>query len=113
MFRILVLVFISIASAVAPATREFKGLLAEDSDPLALHPPDNARQKFERAVFTGFYSNVDFAPVAALINAAKFSVDIEIYQMSDKSVLEAVRRALGLLSGVAWRVKRQRIGVFR
>ncbi len=83
----------SIAAAAVPPLPV--PVLAEDSDPVAISPPDSARRKFDRTSFTGFYNNPDFAPVAALINASQHTLDIEIYEMGDKSVREAIRRAMG------------------
>ena len=42
----------------------------------------------------GFYNNADGSPIFALLNGAKTSLDIEIYQMADADVRAAIRNAL-------------------
>ncbi len=41
----------------------------------------------------GFYNNADGSPVVALIDQAKETLDMEIYEMDDPAVISAIRRA--------------------
>ncbi len=43
----------------------------------------------------GFYNNAEGSPILELINGAKRSLAIEIYEMDDPAVLAAIRGALG------------------
>lgn len=42
----------------------------------------------------GFSNNADYAPIADLINGARKSVEMEIYEMDDPTVVDALRAAL-------------------
>jgi phosphatidylserine/phosphatidylglycerophosphate/cardiolipin synthase-like enzyme len=46
------------------------------------------------AAHTGFSNNADYAPITDLINGARKSVEMELYEMDDPSVVDALRSAL-------------------
>lgn len=87
--------------------------LAEDSDlldaSLSLSKPDMTWDKGDPEVnwvrVPGIYSNSDAAPVDKFLRLARRSIDIEIYEMEDLDVREALRAALA--RGVRIRILRE------
>lgn len=72
----------------------------EDSD-----TPDNNQDPTQRPLdkLVGIHSNGEYSPLLDLIKAANKSIDIEIYEMGDADVLNALRAAM-LNRGVKIRV---------
>lgn len=72
-------------------------ILAEDSDPLlnafAKTKPKMPRDNYLTS-YVGIYNNADYTPLIDLINAAKESIDIEIYEMNDEDFMSALHEAL-------------------
>ena len=60
------------------------------------HSPDRTQgnKPTHGLIDDGFYSNAEGSPVIALMNAARQTLDVEIYTMQDLSVHQAVRDAL-------------------
>lgn len=66
-------------------------ILQEDTDrtKVAGRPSRNSRNGF-----VGIYSNAEYTPLVDLINKAQRTVDIEIYEMADPGLRQALRKAI-------------------
>ena len=62
---------------------------------MAMSFDSNARSSGSSQFSVGFYENSKGAPVAAFIDQAKSTIDIEIYEMDDPKVISSIRHALG------------------
>lgn len=91
----LLLLLVSVLSQPAFAGKVTSpGILDDDSDPANVpvgQPPVKSK---DRSRFVGIYSNVSYAPMVDLVDAAKSTIDIEIYEMADPEFRAALRRAL-------------------
>lgn len=98
------------ASTLAPAAR--KATVVEKRRPSAVQAPEASIEEEDNDAvpensgllmklpikeasedLVGLYSNPDAAPIAKMIDSARETLDIEIYEMADGDVLDAITRA--------------------
>ncbi|MCO5142825.1 MAG: phosphatidylserine/phosphatidylglycerophosphate/cardiolipin synthase family protein [Oligoflexia bacterium] len=76
----------------------YKPILAEDFDRRSLVTQNelnnNGLSADDLYQFVGAYNNVEYTPLVDLIRLAKKSIDIEIYEMTDHSVLKELKNAI-------------------
>lgn len=68
--------------------------LAEDQDEFERGAKQKGPSTDPLFAFVGVYNNGEYSPLLDLIAAAKTSIDIEIYEMGDPDVLDALRSAI-------------------
>lgn len=59
-----------------------------------IEPPSPVQQFSNYLPNEGFYNNAESTPIYGMIDGAQVTLDIEIYQMSDRDVRKALRKAL-------------------